>query len=293
MEPGEIRGPVKTEFGWHVIKLESVAPETTRSFEDVRAELESEYRHNQVEQAFGDAQDELDTAAFEAQGDIGAVASRLGLPVKRIEGFTRAGTSELGADPKVTEAVFSPEVLAGRELRTVELSPGKVVALAASAHEPARAKPLEEVRAQVLESARLEAAGQLAAERAAELATGLREGAAWAPTVARWAGEAATQAPRPVGRQDPAVPAEIREAAFRAARPDGEARYGTATLANGDAAVWTVTSVEPGKLPEAGSEARRQARDEARDRQAMSDANVYIASMRARSDIDVNPQLFE
>jgi peptidyl-prolyl cis-trans isomerase D len=293
MEPGEIRGPVKTEFGWHVIKLESAAPEATRSFDEVRAELESEYRHNQVEQAFGDAQEELDTAAFEAQGDIGAVAGKLNLPVKRIETYTRAGSAELGASEKVTEAVFSPEVLAGRELRTVELSPGKVVALGASGHEPARAKPLEEVRAQVVESARLEAAGKLAAARAAELAAGLREGAAWAPTVARWTGEATTQAPRPVGRQDPAVPAEIREAAFRAPGPAGEARYGTATLANGDAVVWTVTSATPGELAAAGSDARRQAHDEARDRQAMSDANVYIATMRARSDIDVNPQLFE
>jgi hypothetical protein len=57
--------------------------------------------------------------------------------------------------------------------------------------------------------------------------------------------------------------------------------------------VWTVTSATPGELAAAGSDARRQAHDEARDRQAMSDANVYIATMRARSDIDVNPQLFE
>ena len=44
MQPGEIRGPVKTEFGWHVIKLESASPEVTRSFEEVRAELEPEFR---------------------------------------------------------------------------------------------------------------------------------------------------------------------------------------------------------------------------------------------------------
>ena len=48
MQPGEIRGPVKTEFGWHVIKLESAAPESVRPFEDVRAELENELRHSQV-----------------------------------------------------------------------------------------------------------------------------------------------------------------------------------------------------------------------------------------------------
>jgi peptidyl-prolyl cis-trans isomerase D len=198
------------------------------------------------------------------------------------------------ATPQVVEAVFAPEVIAGRELRTVELSPGKVVALGVAAHEPARARPLEEVRAQVIESARLEAAAKLSAARAKELVDELRNGAAWGPAVARWAGEAGTQVPKTAGRQEAAIPAEIRDAAFRAPRPaPGKPSYGTAALANGDTAVWTVTAAEPGKLAATTTEAGRRARDEARDRLAMTDATVYIAAMRASSEVDVNPQLFE
>ena len=225
MKPGEVRGPVKTEFGWHVIKLEGVTPETIQGFEEVRAELETEYRHSQVEKAFGDAQEELDTRAFESSGDIAAVAAQMKLPVKRVERYTRAGSAELGATPKVTEAVFSPDVLAGRELRTVEIAPGKVVALGVKAHEPAKAKPLEEVRGEVLESARLEAAARLAAARAGEVVTELGKGAAWPAAVTKWKGEAATQDPKPVARKDPAVPAEVLEAAFRAPAPSGAPRY--------------------------------------------------------------------
>ncbi len=252
MKPGEIRGPVKTEFGWHVIKLESASPEITRSFEDVRAELEPEFRHSQVEKAFGDAQEELDTTAFEAQGDIDAVASRLNLPVKRIERYTRAGSAELGATPKVTEAVFAPDVIAGRELRTVEIAPGKVVALGVKSHQPARPKPLEEVRAEVVESARLEAAGKLAAARAGEIVARAREGRRLAGAT-RHAGRAR---PRPRRRSRsaariPALPAEVRDAAFRAPLPAGKPRYGVATLANGDTALWTVTAAEKGQLDRA------------------------------------------
>jgi peptidyl-prolyl cis-trans isomerase D len=293
MEPGEIRGPVKTEFGWHVIKLESATAETTQGFEDVRAELEPEFRRSQVEKAFGDAQEELDTAAFEAQGDIQAVAAKLDLPVKRIERYTRAGSAELGSTPAVTAAVFAPEVVAGRELRTVELAPGKVVALGVTAHEPARAKPLEEVRAEVTEAARLEAAGKLAAERAAAVVADFGQGTAWAAGIAQWKNEAGTQEPKPFGRQAADVPAEVRQAAFRVPAPSGKPRYGVVTLANGDTAIWTVTSVEPGKLEPLTAEERRQAADDARQRAAMSDASVYIAAMRARADVDVNPKLFE
>jgi peptidyl-prolyl cis-trans isomerase D len=293
MKPGEIRGPVKSEFGYHVIKLESASPEVTRSFEDVRAELEPEFRRSQVEKAYGDAQEELDTLAFEASGDLAAVAAKMGLAVKRVERYTRAGSPELGATPKVTEAVFSPEVLAGRELRTVEIAPGKVVALGVKSHEPARAKPLAEVRAEVVEAARLEAAGKLAAARAAEVAAELTRGAAWPTAVAAWRTDAATQDPRPVGRQDPAVPAEVRDAAFRAPPPAGAPKYGIAALANGDSAIWAVTSVEQGKLAGMSDAERRRAHDEARDLAAMSDATVYITSMRSNAEVDVNPQLFE
>ncbi len=293
MKPGEIRGPVKTEFGWHVIKLEGVTPETTQSFEEVRAELETEYRHSQVEKAFGDAQEELDTRAFESSGDIAAVAAQMKLPVKRIERYTRAGSAELGAMPKVTEAVFSPDVLAGRELRTVEIAPGKVVALGVKAHEQAKVKPLEQVRGEVLESARLEAAGKLAAARAGEVVAALGKGAAWLAAVTKWKSVAATQDPKPVTRKDPAVPAEVLGAAFRAPAPSGAPRYGVAALANGDTAVWTVASVEKGKFAAMTPDEKRAAHEEARNRAAMTDATVYVTSMRANSEIDVNPQLFE
>jgi hypothetical protein len=75
--------------------------------------------------------------------------------------------------------------------------------------------------------------------------------------------------------------------------PAGNPRYGVATLANGDTAIWTVTAVEPGKLEPLSADERLRAADDARQRSAMSDANVYITAMRSRADIDVNPKLFE
>ena len=55
----------------------------------------------------------------------------------------------------------------------------------------------------------------------------------------------------------PGVPAEVRDAAFRAPAPRGNPRYGTAALANGDAALWTVTTIEPGKLATMAADGRR------------------------------------
>ncbi len=42
MAPGEIRGPVKTQFGYHVIRLISRNPPRTKSFEEMRPQLAAE-----------------------------------------------------------------------------------------------------------------------------------------------------------------------------------------------------------------------------------------------------------
>jgi hypothetical protein len=146
-----------------VIRLEAVDPESTRSFDEVRAELEPELRRTEVEKAFGDAQEQLDTLAFEASGDLAAVAAKMNLPVRRVERFTRSGGGDLGATSALVSAVFAADVLAGRELRTVELEPGRIVAIGASAHQPAQPRPLEEIRVQIALAARLEQAQKLAA----------------------------------------------------------------------------------------------------------------------------------
>jgi peptidyl-prolyl cis-trans isomerase D len=291
MKPGEIRGPVRSPFGWHVIKLEEVAEETVRPFEEVRAELEQELRRAEVEKAFGDRQEELDTLAFEATGDLEAVASKMGLQIRRMQGFTRAGGGELGSQPAVINAVFSAETLAGRELRTVEIAPGRVVALGVTAHQPAVPRPLDEIRPLIVNAARLEQAQKLAAERAEAVTQELDSGAAWEAATRPWQGAGGALAL--VRRNDARVPSEVAAAAFRAPVPQGKPSYGTATLASGDTAVWRVTAVRPGSLAMLSPEEREQEAQSARQRAELADAAAYVTSMRANAEVDVNPQLFE
>ena len=41
MTPSEIRGPIKTQFGYHVLKLDEVEKGTLRSFDEARARTRS------------------------------------------------------------------------------------------------------------------------------------------------------------------------------------------------------------------------------------------------------------
>ena len=295
MKPGEIRGPVKTEFGWHVIQLLEIDAEVVRSFDQVRAELDPELRRARVEKAFGDAQEQLDTLAFEANGSLASVADQMKLPVQRIARFTRAGSAEFGSKPELIEDVFAPDVLAGREVRTVEIEPGKVVAFAVTSHDPARPRTLDEIRPLIVAAARLEKAQQLAAERGKALADELKGGAAWGSATGAWQKPepATTHLPRLARRDDQQLPAELKTAAFKAPVPTGKPSYGTARLGTGDTAVWIVTAVRTGTLASLSPQERQAEFDQSRERTATSDATAYIATMRANADVDVNPNLFQ
>lgn len=55
MQPGEIAGPVQTEYGWHIVKLIESRLAEAPSIEDVRAELEGDLRQKAVETRVTDA----------------------------------------------------------------------------------------------------------------------------------------------------------------------------------------------------------------------------------------------
>ncbi|MBQ7153873.1 MAG: peptidylprolyl isomerase [Clostridia bacterium] len=42
MEPGELRGPVKTDFGWHIIRLNSKSQSEDMKFEDIAPQLKQQ-----------------------------------------------------------------------------------------------------------------------------------------------------------------------------------------------------------------------------------------------------------
>ena len=151
MELGEVRGPVKSEFGYHVIRLDDIREGEVRTFDSVREELEVEYREVRAEELFFDAAEELDARAFDAFDELTTVAADLELSLQTFAGLTRSGTSSpfpVG-DPAIQTA-FSAEVLElGENSRLIEILEDHVAVLRVSAHHPPQEQPLEAVRAEI------------------------------------------------------------------------------------------------------------------------------------------------
>jgi peptidyl-prolyl cis-trans isomerase D len=290
MKVGEIRGPVKTQFGYHILKLAGIRPATVKTFEQSKQELETEYRRSEAEKLFNNAQDQLADAALQNTTDIDVVARKAGLTVVDIPGFSRqGGGGALGKVPAVIEAAFSQDVLDGRLSPIVEVEKGRGVVLRATDHKLPQQKPLEAVRAQVTAAWKKQRGVELAAAAAADAVKRLTAGESW-DAVAKSL-NAPAMAPKFVARADQEVPMEVRTTAFGEPRPAGKPIYSDARLANGDAAVIALSAVreEPGDQKQQDAEMRRQLAAE----YASTEAQSYAAGARADAKVELNPQAIE
>ncbi len=290
MKEGEIKGPVKTQFGYHILKLEGIQPAAVKTFEQSKSDLEAEYRRNEAEKAFNDAQDQLADAALQNGSDIDVVARKAGLEVHDIPGFSRAGGGDLGNAPAVVEAAFSPEVLDGHLSPMVEVEKGRGVVLRATDHQIPKQRPLDEVRTEVVAAWKKERGAELASQAAQAAVKKLDGGESW-DSVAKSLG-LATQPPKFVARSDQTVPQEIRQDAFDEPKPDGRPLYSSVPLSDGDAAVIALSAVreEPStdsKIQDAML--KRQLAQQA----ASSESQGYTAGARADAKVSVNLQALD
>ncbi len=180
MKEGEIRGPVKTQFGYHILKLEGIQPASAKTFEQSKTELEADYRRNEADRLFNAAQDQLADAALQNTTDIDVAARKAGLTVHDIANFSRTdGGGELGKAPAVLEAAFSQDVLDGHLSPMVEVDKGRGVVLRATDHKLPQQKPLEAVRTDVIAAWKKQRGAELAAAAAADAVKRLTAGEAW------------------------------------------------------------------------------------------------------------------
>ena len=290
MKVDEIRGPVKTQFGYHIIKLDGIQPSTVKTFEQAKAELETEYKRNEAEKLFNTAQDQLADAALQNATDIDVVAKKAGLTVQDVPNFSRGdGGGALGKVPAVIDAAFSQDVLDGHLSSLVEVEKGRGVVLRATDHKLPQQKPLEAVRTDVVAAWKKQRGVELASAAAADAVKHLNAGETW-DAVAKGLG-VSVQAPKFIARSDQDVPMEVRMTAFKAPKPGQKPVYETFSLGDGDAAVLALSAVR--EDPKAATSRDADIRLQYAAQMASGEAQSYAAAARADAKITLNPKAID
>ena len=294
LTPGELSGPVRTQFGYHIIRLDEVRPGKQRGFDEVRTELEAEFRREQAQALYYERSQELADESFAALTELETVAQKLGLPLRTVATYTRAGGGPFGAERKLLEAVFSSEVLVERQNSApISLGEESVVVLRVTAHEEPRQQPLGDVRADIEADLQAQAAQQAATAAADAMIARLAGGAAWNDVVAGQGLTAAGQVT--VDRRNAELPPELLQGAFLAPPPaDGRPSAGKAALPGGDLVLFVVNARRPGSTqsPEGAALLGEQMRATA-GRAAAAEFAAYVGEVERSARIKRNEKAFE
>lgn len=298
MEVGEIAGPVETEFGYHILKLDGIRSGDVASYESVRDELLEEIRNERATDEFYELSNELANAAFEAYDDLQSVADQLGLPLRTVESFSRAGDPDLfpNSTPVVTAAFDEEAIVSGKNSSLIELSDQDVVVIRVTGHHPPEQEPLEAVSDEIREELARTRARELVSSAAGELETALGESPDEAQALAEEHG--ATWVERHwIERTGSDDPTEIVRVVFAQPKPEsGRAIRQRVPLSGGDSALVLVYDVEPGQPEDFSVEEREQLREQLADLAAQAELEAYVRDVRARATVRIpdevlNPQL--
>jgi peptidyl-prolyl cis-trans isomerase D len=285
MKVGDIAGPVQSEFGFHVVRLAAIQPGKTRSFEEMKPELQAEIGKQKAAKKFAEAADGFNNLVYEQSDSLKPAAERYKLKVQT-SGWVSKGVAAEGVlnHPKLLAALFSSDAtLQKRNTDAVEVAPGTLVAARVLEHQAATQKKFQEVRAEV-EGAfkRKEAAALARKEGAAKLEqlklSGGDAGLKWGP---------ATQ----VSRRSPAGLAQESLRRILSADPSKLPGYVGVDRGERGYAIYRLLRVVP---PDAVPQEQKVAELQRLDRQAGSaQVEAYIASLRSRSKVEINKELLE
>ena len=167
LKPGETSGLVKSQFGFHIIKVIDKRAAATRTLADVRTEIENQIRYEKAQAEASRVADEV-AAKVSKPADLDAVAKERGLSVGDSGFFARdEPLAGLGFAPSVTAEAFTLEQ--GKVSGVLRTNQGYAI-VALTETKPSYVPKVEEVRDKVKDDVIRARAVELARAKAETMA---------------------------------------------------------------------------------------------------------------------------
>jgi len=291
MKAGEITGPVKTQFGYHIIRLDEIQASKGKSFEEARPELEAQVRRARATDRFGEIQEQLQAKLAEPGADLAALAQQFTLQQGEVKEFVKGvGGAPLGAAPQLQQLLFGDPPLGTDKIAgPVLLGDDRLAIFRVLEHRASAPKPLAEVRESIVAAITKEQGTQAALSAAERARDDLLKGSSFDAVATQL--KVSADPAHFIGRNDPSVPAQIRDAAFAVPRPAGKPEFRAVTLNDGGAALIAVSAVRTAAAHDNEGQATRALQET--ERLGTGATMAYVDEVRRTASVRKNPKAFE
>lgn len=285
LEEGQISEPIKTDFGYHLIKLNKIYPKYIKAYKDVKNEVENSFREKEAEKQYFNLLDKLNTLTYEHPDTLEIAADELGIKVKTSTAFSKdGGEGVLASNSKVVVAAFSEEVMKNKiNSSTIELSDISSVVIRINQIIVEKQQELAEVSMNIAAEIKKQAGIKASADLAKDILAKLNSGA----KLEFFAKEGLEyQAKGWVNRQDSEVLPQIIEVLFKTPRPVGDkSTFTSAVYPTGDSVLIEVISVKDGSITLSKEEAE-QLKMSVESTHSESEYNARISAIFESAEID-------
>jgi Parvulin-like peptidyl-prolyl isomerase len=266
-KPGDVSKPVKTRFGWHLIKLDGIRPKQVEAFDDpkVQQTLRRISQRHAAASLFEKDAHRLSDLAFEHPNSLDQVAQTLNLKVQQTGWLEKGMHPSVGDDASsaarvigsdaVQKVAFSADLLQkGENSKPITIGDGDEVVVRKADYQPRRQQTFDEVKSQVLQVLRKQQAEKLARDKADRILAKLKAGAS-VQAVHDQSPNLEVQSQTDVGRDASKIDPDLLKGVFAMPRP-GKTSGGSdavVSLKDGKLAVVALTDVKESAAPPADS----------------------------------------
>lgn len=284
----KISNPVRSAFGYHLIKITEIQPAKLQPLAEVRDKISLRYRREQAEAAFFSATETLQDIAYEQPDSLQSAADALGLEIKRSDLFPRFGGEGITGISEIIEQAFSDEVLqSGQNSTVVNIENSRSVVLRVADHELPATRPLAEVADSIREILSEQATSDAVNSHGKNLIEKLQRGEDIQTDLeemsVNWEERLA------VTRRQPGLPPQMLTELFRMSVTQATANFKGLSLDNGDYVVFTVTKLHADPLPPTDEQRQQLGRDMERLRGDIAFIG-YLKSLRESAEIKIFPE---
>jgi len=290
LEIGEISDPVKTQFGYHIIRLDDVKEGKSKEFAEIEEELTDEYSRLLAEDRLYDLAEQLDDLALQAYNELDTVADRLALELKQISELTREGSSFLNQQPELIDILFSPSSIEQSENTPVYEFTNSIVVARVVNHRLPETKSFSEVEDEIANLLTAQNSIEIANETAAQMLGLLSSGKTMTELSDLYQLE--LKEFNELKRNDDALPGAVMDAVFATLKNKiGSNHYSTVATGE-DVYVFEVLRLNSGRLDNYNDQERDSGKIALAEQLGTYEMASFARELRENAEVEISPNLF-